>query len=185
VVTRVAPEAVTVGDADAIQARTTLWAAGVRASALAASLGVPLDRAGRVIVEPDLTVPGHPEIAVVGDLALFTDQAGKSLPGLAPVAMQQGETAAQNVWRTIQGQPRYEFRFRNRGTMATIGRAAGVAEIGPLHLHGLMGWLAWLFVHIFFLIGFENRVLVLLQWAWSYFTYERGARLITRRGSGS
>ena len=185
VVTQVAPDAVTVGESEVIHARTALWAAGVRASDLGASLGVPLDRAGRVVVEPDLTVPGHPEIAVVGDLALFTYQTGKPLPGLAPVAMQQGETAAHNAWRTIQGQPRHVFRYRNRGSMATIGRAAGVGEIGPVHLHGLPGWLAGLFDHIFFLIGFENRVLVLLQWAWSYFTYERGARLITRRDGGA
>jgi NADH dehydrogenase len=182
VVTGVTANEVKVGDDQVIRTHTALWGAGVHASPLVASLGVPLDRAGRVTVEPDLTVPGHPEIYAIGDLSLFTYQNGKPLPGLAPVAMQQGTAAAKNIARTVRGEPRQAFKYWNRGTMATIGRATGVGEIGPVHLHGLLGWLAWLFIHLFFLIGFQNRVLVLMQWAWSYWTYERGARLITRRG---
>jgi NADH dehydrogenase len=178
-VTAVTPQAVFVGD-EQIPTRTALWAAGVAASPLAQSLGVPLDRIGRVIVEPDLTVPGHPDVYAIGDLAAFSHQTGEPLPGLAAVAIQQGPAAAHNVWRTVRGQPRRAFRYRDRGTMATIGRAAAVAELGPLHLSGLVAWVTWLAVHIVLLIGFENRVLVLLQWAWWYFTSERGARLITR-----
>jgi NADH dehydrogenase len=146
---------------------------------LGRQLGVQVDRAGRVPVEPDLSVAGHPEIFVIGDLAAFQDASGKMLPGIAPVAIQQGEAAADNIWRSLQGQQRKAFHYFDRGMMATIGRAAAVAQIRRLHLHGLPAWLAWLVVHIFFLIGFENRTLVLVQWAWSYVSYERGARLIT------
>ena len=178
-VTEVTPDAVYLYH-EQIATRTPLWAAGVAASPLGQSLGVPLDRSGRVIVEPDLTVPGHPDVYVIGDLAAFSHQTGKPLPGLAAVAIQQGPAAARNIWRTVQGQPRRAFRYRDRGTMATIGRAAAVAELGPLHLSGLVAWLTWLAVHIVLLIGFENRLLVLLQWAWWYFTSERGARLITQ-----
>jgi NADH dehydrogenase len=152
----------------------------VAASPLGQTLGVPLASSGRVLVEPDLTIRGHPEVYVIGDLAASSHQTGEPLPGLAAVAIQQGPAAAHNIWRTIQGQPRQPFRYRDRGTMATIGRAAAVAQLGPLHLSGLLAWLVWLAVHILLLIGFENRLLVLLQWAWWYFTYERGARLITR-----
>jgi NADH dehydrogenase len=179
-VTGVTPEAVYVGD-EAIPTRTALWAAGVAASPLGTSLGVPLDRGGRVLVEPDLTVPGHPEVYVIGDLAAFTHRGDKPLPGVAPVAIQQGNAAADNIWRTIQGRPRRPFRYVDKGNLATIGRGAAVADMGGrVRLWGLPAWLAWLFVHILYLIGFENRLLVLFQWAWSYFTYERGARLITQ-----
>ena len=180
VAVEVTPEAVRLHDGSVIPTRTTLWAAGVAASPLGRTLGVPTDRSGRVRVEADLTLPGHPEVYVVGDMALFDHTRDHTpLPGLAPVAIQQGQHAALNIARSAQGLPRRPFRYWNRGSLATIGRAAGVAEIGPLRFGGLLAWLAWLFVHIFFLIGFENRALVMLQWAWSYFTYERGARLIT------
>jgi NADH dehydrogenase len=178
-VSAVTAEAVYIGD-ELIPTRTALLAAGVAASPLGASLGVSLDRTGRVLVEPDLTIAGHPEVYVIGDLAAFSHQTGKPLPGLAAVAIQQGPAAALNVWRTIVGKPRRSFRYMDRGSMATVGRAAAVAQLGPLHLSGLPAWLMWLAVHIVLLIGFENRLLVLLQWAWWYFTYERGARLITQ-----
>ncbi|MDQ6675529.1 MAG: NAD(P)/FAD-dependent oxidoreductase [Chloroflexota bacterium] len=178
-VTAVEAEAVHIGN-EVIPTRTALWAAGVAASPLGKSLGVPLDKSGRVLVEPDLTVPGHPEVYVIGDLASFAHQTSKPLPGLAAVAIQQGPAAVRNIWRTVHGQPRGPFRYTDRGTMSTIGRAAAVVDLGPLHLSGLVAWLVWLAVHIALLIGFENRLLVLLQWAWWYFSYERGARLITR-----
>jgi len=169
---------VRIGD-EVIPTHTTLWAAGVAASPLGRQLGVETDRSGRVVVQPDLSVAGHPEIFVVGDLAVFRTPHGKLLPGIAPVAIQQGQSAAANIWRSIRGQARRDFHYVDRGTMATIGRAHAVAQIRALHLSGFLAWLAWLCVHIFFLIGFENRVLVLIQWALSYLSYERGARLIT------
>jgi len=138
-----------------------------------------VDRSGRVPVQPDLSVAGHPEIFVIGDLASSRQPNGKMLPGIAPVAIQQGNAVAANIWRAVQGQPRRPFHYFDRGSMATIGRAAAVAEIRALHLTGFLAWIAWLVVHIFFLIGFENRMLVIFQWAWSYVSYERGARLIT------
>jgi NADH dehydrogenase len=164
---------------DVIRTHTTLWAAGVAASQLGKQLGVEVDRSGRVPVLPDLSVPGHSNVFVVGDLASLKDQHGQPLPGIAPVAIQQGQGAAANIVRSVRAEPRKPFRYFDRGTMATIGRASAVAEIRALHLHGLLAWVAWLVVHIFYLIGFENRVLVLTQWAWSYVSYERGARLIT------
>jgi NADH dehydrogenase len=177
-VTDITREGVRVGD-EFIPARTVYWAAGVAPSPLVRSLGVPLDRTGRVPVEPDLTVPGHPEIYVIGDVATFLHQTGKPLPGVASVAIQQGPAAAANIWRSIQGQPRRPFKYWNRGSLATIGRGAAVADLGPVRLSGPAAWLAWLLVHLLFLIGFENRLLVLIQWAMSYISYERGARLIT------
>jgi NADH dehydrogenase len=174
----VTPDHVRVGD-EVIPTRTTLWAAGVAASPLGRQLGAGVDRSGRVPVEPDLSVAGHPEIFVIGDLATLKDKKGKPLPGIAPVAIQEGTGAADNIWRSISGQPRVPFHYFDRGSIATIGRASAVAEIRQLHLSGALAWLAWLVVHVFFLIGFENRLLVLLQWAWSYLSYERGARLIT------
>jgi NADH dehydrogenase len=161
-----------------IEARTVLWAAGVAASPLSKSLCVPLDRAGRVMVNPDLTVPGHDEVYVIGDLA-HLEQDGKPLPGVAPAAIQMAGHAVENILKTIQGQPRTPFHYRDKGSLATIGRAAGVADIGRVKLSGWIAWLAWLFIHLFFLIGFRNRFVVMFQWAWSYFTYDRGARLIT------
>jgi NADH dehydrogenase len=161
-----------------LAARTVLWAAGVAASPLARSLGAPLDRAGRVKVRPDLTVPGHEEIFVIGDLAAL-EQEGKLIPGVAPAAIQEGEHAARNILRALRGEPLAPFRYRDKGSLATIGRAAAVAEIGRFELTGVLAWLAWLAIHIFFLIGFRNRAIVLFQWAWAYLTYDRGARLIT------
>ena len=154
-----------------------MWAAGVQASPLGKKLGVETDRGGRVVVGQDLTVPGHPEIFVIGDLAKFMAD-GKPLPGVAPVAMQQGNHAATNVRRAIAGQPLLPFRYFDKGNLATIGRARAVAQIGRLKLTGLVAWLAWLFVHVLYLIGFRNRAVVILNWAWAYVRLQRGARLI-------
>jgi NADH:ubiquinone reductase (H+-translocating) len=178
VATEVTAEYVKVGD-EVIPTHTTLWAAGVAASPLGKQLGLETDRSGRVPVLPDLTIQGHPEVFVLGDLAALEDGKGHPLPGIAPVAIQQGQHAARNIWRSVQGLHSQPFHYFDRGTMATIGRAAAVADIRGIHLSGFVAWLAWLVVHIFYLIGFENRVLVLMQWAWSYLSYERGARLIT------
>ncbi len=168
---------------EVIAAHTVLWGAGVQASplgaALAAATGAPLDRAGRVLVGPDLTVPGHPELFVVGDLAHFAHQGGAPLPGIAPVAMQQGRYVADLIEKRIRGKPVWPFRYKDRGSMATIGRARAVADTGWLRFDGYFGWLAWLFIHLLFIVGFENRVLVLLQWAWNYVTRGQSARLIT------
>ena len=162
-----------------IPAATILWAAGVRASPLAATLGVPLDRAGRVLVEPDLAIPGDPRIFAIGDMASFLHQTGVSLPGVAPVAIQQGRQAAENIRADLAARPRKAFHYRDRGSLAVIGRARAVADFGRLKLSGLPAWLAWCFVHILFLIGFRNRAVVLFEWAWAYFTDQRSARLIT------
>lgn len=177
-VTRVAPGAVYMGETR-LPTAVTLWAAGVAASPLGKKLGAPVDRAGRVHIAPDLSVPGHSEVFVVGDLAALKDDHDKWLPGLAPVAMQEGIAVAKNIGRDLAGKPRKNFHYLDKGTLATIGRAAAVGEFGKVHISGYPAWLAWLFVHIFFLIGFRNRILVLVQWAWSYITFERGARLIT------
>lgn len=160
---------------DRVEARTVVWAAGVAASPLGATLGVPLDRAGRVIVEPDLTVPGHPEIHVLGDLASVPDQ---SIPGIAPAAKQMGRHAARNIAAQLRGESTRPFRYRDYGSLATIGRNAAVAVLGRLHLSGYPAWLLWLTAHIFFLIGFRNRLVVLLDWAWAYWTFQRYARIV-------
>lgn len=160
-----------------IPAHTVLWAAGVAASPLGATLGAPLDRAGRVHVQPDLSVPGHPEVFVVGDLASAQSD-GNPVPGIAPAAKQMGAHAARNVLARIAGRPMQPFRYRDYGTLATIGRRAAVAVIGRVRLWGYPAWLAWLFAHIFFLIGFRNRFVVLMEWAWSYWTFERHARIV-------
>jgi NADH dehydrogenase len=162
-----------------LSAAVILWAAGVAASPLGKKLGVPTDRAGRVLVNPDLSISGHPEVFVIGDLASLKDENGKMLPGVAPVAMQEGRAVARNIGRELHGEPRRNFHYVNKGNLATIGRAAAVAEFGKVHISGFLAWLSWLFIHIFFLIGFRNRILVMIQWAWSYFTYQRSARLIT------
>jgi NADH dehydrogenase len=177
-VTGVSAEGVQLG-AETLRARTIVWAAGVAASPLAKSLGVPLDRAGRVLVEPDLSIPGHPEVFVIGDLSAFLHQTGHPLPGLSPVAIQQGRSAAGNILRSLAGAPRHRFRYFDKGALAVIGRASAVAEIAGLRLSGLLAWLVWCFVHIFYLIGFRNRFIVMIEWAWAYVTYQRGARLIT------
>ncbi|MET0151188.1 MAG: NAD(P)/FAD-dependent oxidoreductase [Candidatus Binatia bacterium] len=163
-----------------IEARTVLWAAGVAASPLSRTLGVALDRAGRVLVEPDLSIPGHPEAFVIGDLASLRDgKTGKSVPGLAPAAMQEGRHAAEMVLRRIAGKPTVPFRYVDKGNLATIGKAAAVADFGFVRLSGFVAWLLWIVVHIAFLIGFRNRAIVLFEWGWAYFTSQRGARLIT------
>jgi NADH dehydrogenase len=161
-----------------IPTQTVIWAAGNVASPLLKSLGAPLDRVGRAIVEPDCTIPGHPEVFVLGDAALFDHQEGGPLPGICPVAIQMGEYAARTIAGDLQGQPRRAFRYWDKGQLAVIGRGRAVADIWKLHFGGFLAWLIWTFVHIFFLIGFRNRVLVMIQWAWSYLTYGRGARLI-------
>jgi NADH:ubiquinone reductase (H+-translocating) len=203
IVTQIEPGAVFVGNTR-LPATVILWAAGVAASPLGKSLGVPSDRAGRVLVHPDLSVPDHPEVFVIGDLAALKDQQGKLLPGVAPVAIQQGQFVAKLIRKQLEvsddtnassrtpvlaptggGISRAEqdsrpaFHYWDKGSLATIGRAAAVAEFGRIHISGFIAWLSWLFIHILFLIGFRNRLLVFIQWAWSYVTYERGARLIT------
>jgi len=181
-VTSISECVVEFGD-ERLAAGTVLWAAGVAASPLGKALGVPLDRAGRVLVSADLSVPGHPEVFVVGDLAHF-EQDGAMLPGVAQVAMQGGRHAARNILNTLEGRPRTPFRYRDYGNMATIGRAAAVADFGWLRLSGWIAWMAWLLVHIMKLVGFRNRVGVLIQWAWAYFTYQRSVRLITGQHDG-
>jgi NADH dehydrogenase len=177
-VTQVEPGSVHIGESK-LPATVILWAAGVAASPLGKKLGAPVDRAGRVLVNPDLSIPGHPEVFVVGDLAVLKDESGKWLPGVAPVAMQEGKATAHNIGNELRGEPRKNFHYWNKGSLATIGRAAAVADFGKIHVSGFLAWLSWLFIHIFFLIGFRNRLIVLMQWAWSYLTYERGAWLIT------
>ncbi len=178
IVSCIEPGAVWVGN-QRTPASVVLWAAGVAASPLGAELGAQLDRAGRVLVQPDLSIPGHREVFVIGDLAALNNEKGKLLPGVAPVAIQQGKWAAKMIDHDLHGQPRANFRYRDKGSLATIGRAAAVAQIFGAELSGYLAWLAWLFVHILFLIGFRNRIVVMINWAWAYLTYERGARLIT------
>ena len=178
-VTNVEPGVVSIG-AERIEAHTIVWAAGVAAESISRDLGPNLDRAGRVIVNPDLSVTGHPGVFVAGDLASFSHQTGKPLPGVAQVAKQEGAHAAANVGRLIAGQPPTAFHYRDPGNMATIGRNAAIADFGFLRVSGYLGWLLWLFIHILFLIGFRNRLSVMLQWAAAYLTYQRSVRLITR-----
>ena len=189
-VTEIDPDGVTLqmeGRTDRIPTKTVLWAAGVRASSLGKMLaekaGAQIDKAGRVMVEPDLSVAGHPEILVIGDLATFTHQTGKPLPGVAPVAMQQGRYVAEVIQKRLRNEKVEPFHYWDKGSMATIGRAAAVAEIGKIHFSGLLAWLAWLFIHLMYLVGFDNRVLVLMKWFINYLTHNRGARLITGRSS--
>lgn len=179
-VTNVEPGAVDFGQTG-MEAAVVLWAAGVAASPLGKKLDATLDRAGRVLVQPDLSLANHPEVFVIGDLASLKDEHGKMLPGVAPVAIQEGNFVGKLIRNEIKsgGPSRPRFHYWDKGSLATIGRAAAVADFGKFHISGFIAWLSWLFVHIFFLIGFQNRLLVFIQWAWSYFTYERGARLIT------
>ena len=163
-----------------IPSRVKIWAAGNTASFLGKSLGAPVDRAGRVLVKDDLTIPDHPEVQVIGDLANFPYQTGQPLPGVSPVAMQQGRHAARNILGMLEGRKPQRFWYWDKGSMATIGRNKAVADLRFMHLTRLPAWLAWLFVHVIFLVGFRNRVAVLLQWAWAYVTFNKGARLITR-----
>jgi NADH dehydrogenase len=180
-VTKIEPGAIYMGDAR-MNAAVILWAAGVAASPLGKKLGVPVDRAGRVLVNPDLSVPNHPEVFVIGDLAALKDASGKMLPGLAPVAILEGRYVGKLIAREVKAgglDSRPSFHYHDKGSLATIGRSAAIAQFGKIHISGFIAWLAWLFVHILFLIGFRNRLLVFIQWAWSYLTYERSARLIT------
>ena len=176
-VTSIDAEGVDIGP-ERIASKTVIWSAGVAASPIARSLGAKLDRSGRVEVLPDLTVSAHPEIFVIGDLASITCE-GRPVPGVAPAAIQQGEHAAKNVVRGVKGLPSLPFSYFDKGSRATIGRGSGIALVGKIKLSGGIAWLAWLFIHIVFLIGFRNRIFVLISWAWSYITYDRGARLIT------
>jgi NADH dehydrogenase len=164
---------------DRIAAGTVLWAAGVAASPLVATLGVPLDRAGRAMVTPDLSVPGHPDVFVAGDAAFLLDEQGQPLPGVAQTAMQQAAHAARMILRTLKGEPTLPFHYRDLGSMAIVGRGAAIADLGRLHVAGFPAWLAWLFLHIFMLIGFRNRLVVMLEWAVAFLTFQRSVRLIT------
>ena len=182
-VTNLEQGAVHVGTDEVIKANTVLWAAGNAAAPLGATLGVPVDRVGRVIVAPDLSIPGHPEVFVIGDMALV-ESGGKAVPGVAPAAMQMGQHAARNIRRTLEHRDRATFVYHNKGDLATIGRHRAIADLGVLKLSGGIAWWFWLFLHIMYLAGFRNRLSVLVEWAYSYFTYDRGARLITR-GTGA
>jgi NADH dehydrogenase len=163
-----------------IPCRVKIWAAGNAASFVGMTLGVAVDRAGRVIVQDDLTIPGHPEVQVIGDLANFTSKEGKPLPGVSPVAIQEGRHAATNILHMVAGAKPQRFYYWDKGSMATIGRNRAVADLNFVHFSGFLAWLAWLFVHVIYLVGFRNRILVLFQWAWAYVTFNKGARLITR-----
>ncbi len=177
-VTNIGPNMVSVGD-EKIPASVILWGAGVAASPLGKMLGSETDRAGRVLVNADLTVPGHPEVFVIGDLASAKSKDGKPAPGVAPAAIQMGKFAARQIQRSLEGQSREEFGYINKGTLATIGRSKAVGDLGKLHISGLFAWLAWLLIHLLFLIGFRNRFMVMMEWAWDYITYNHSARLIT------
>ena len=178
IVTRIEPDAVYVGT-ERYPARTVFWAAGNAASPLGKGLGVPVDHAGRVMVEPDLSIPGHSEIFVVGDLALVPREGLPPVPGVAQGAIQGGRTAARNVRRLMHGQPTQPFHYRNKGDLAVIGRSRAIADLNKVRFTGRFAWLFWLFLHIMYLVGFRNRLSVLIQWGYSYFTYQRGVRLIT------
>jgi NADH dehydrogenase len=181
VVSKVERGAVWIGD-EKIESETIFWAAGNESSPLGRMLGAPLDRAGRVQVEPDLSIPGRPEVFVAGDLAeMHTD--GKRVPGVAPAAMQSGAHVAQNIVRRIEGRLTHPFRYRNKGDLATIGRHRAIAQFPAFEMWGNPAWWFWLFLHIMYLAGFRNRASVLIEWAYSYFTYQRGTRLITRRAN--
>ena len=177
--TNLSEQGLQVGD-EFIPCRVKIWAAGNNASFVGHSLGAPIDRVGRVIVNKDLTIPDHPEVQVIGDLTNFSYQTGQPLPGVSPVAMQQGRHAARNILAMIDGRKPQRFWYFDKGSMATIGRNKAVADLKLVHLSGIPAWLAWLFVHIIFLVGFRNRLAVLFQWAWAYFSFNKGARLITR-----
>jgi NADH:quinone reductase (non-electrogenic) len=179
-VTNIQPGMVSVGK-EKIPAAVILWGAGVSASPLGKMLGVPTDKAGRVIVEKDLSVPGHPEVFVAGDLASAKRSNGQPVPGVAPAAIQMGKFAARQIRRSLESKPREHFEYLDKGSLATIGRSHAIADLGKLHISGFFAWLAWLFVHLLFLIGFRNRFFVMIEWAWAYLTYNHSARLITER----
>jgi NADH dehydrogenase len=178
IVTDIEPDAVFVGS-ERIPTRTVFWAAGNAASPLGRSLGAPLDKVGRVKVNPDLSIPGHPEVFVIGDLALVVRADGRPVPGVSPAAIQEGKHAAKNIRRIIGHRETVPFRYRNKGDLAVIGRSHAIADFGKIHISGRPAWFLWLFVHIMYLVGFRNRVSVFIEWAYSFFTYQRGVRLIT------
>jgi NADH:ubiquinone reductase (H+-translocating) len=185
-VTNIEKDLVTVRKGEATEmyaTRTILWAAGVLGSPVARSVaqqtGAPIDNAGRISVEPDCSVPGHPEIFVIGDLALFTHQGGKPLPGVAQPAIQEGHYVAGAIMPGLRGQPAKPFHYFDKGNLAVIGRGKAVADLNWLRVSGLPAWLMWIFVHLFYIVEFQNRLLVFLQWAWFYVTFDRSARLIT------
>jgi NADH dehydrogenase len=177
-VTDIGPGVVTAGGTE-IKAATIIWAAGVKSSPVGATLGVETDRAGRVIVQPDLSIPGHPEVFVIGDMSSLMGPNGRPYPGVAQVAKQEGAWAAKNIRRAMAGKKMEPFQYIDLGNMATIGRNAAVADIRGVNLTGFFAWLVWALVHVFNLIGFRNRLVVGLQWLWGYLTFQRGARLIT------
>jgi NADH dehydrogenase len=182
-VTDVTPASVKTGSEE-IPAAVVLWAAGVKASPLGAMLGEKTDKAGRVLVNQYLNLAGHPEVFVIGDLAWFIDSNGQTLPGIAPVAIQMAASVADNISRDLRHESRKPFVYFDKGTMATIGRAQAVAMVGKLHLSGFIAWMAWLFIHILYLIGFRNRLVVMIEWIWSYLRFEKAARLITDNSCG-
>lgn len=183
-VTRVTRSSVDV-KGEVLRTRTIIWAAGVAASPLGRSLGAPLDKAGRVIVEPDLSIPGHNNVFVIGDMAAFRKPDGSILPGVCQAAMQQGAAAASNILRLIRSRPTREFRYLDKGTMVVIGRTSAVVDMGRIRISGAPAWFVWCFIHILFLIGFRNRFIVMFQWAWDYFTFQKGERLILCEKSDS
>lgn len=180
-VERIDADGVGLRGGERIAAATVLWAAGVASSPLVASLGVACDAGGRARVTPECTVPGHPNVFIIGDAACLADADGKPLPGVSPVAMQMGRHVARTIAADLRGVPRERFVYTDKGTMATIGRSRAIAQMRRVRLSGFLAWLAWLIVHIWYLIGFRNRLLVIFAWAWAYLTYRRGARLITGR----
>jgi NADH dehydrogenase len=176
-VTNIEQGLVSVGT-EKIPASVILWGAGVSASPLGKMLGVPIDKAGRVIVQPDLTVPGHPEVFVTGDLASAKQHNGQPVPGVAPAAIQMGKFAARQIKRAVAGESHENFEYLDKGSLATIGRSRAVGQFGKFHISGYFAWLAWLFIHLLFLVGFRNRLFVMSEWAWAYLTYNHSARLI-------
>lgn len=179
-VTKVTEEGVELGDEE-IKAKTTIWAAGVKPSSLGQTLGTPLDSVGRVMIEEDLSLKDHRNVFVLGDQAHFPTEDGRGLPGLAPVAIQMGSACAKNILRDLSSRPREKFRYRDKGIMATIGRRLAIVQIGKIKFGGVFAWMTWLFIHIYYLIGFKNRLFVFMQWGWSYLTFKRGARLIIEK----
>lgn len=166
-------------DGTRLAASTVVWAAGVRGTAFARSLSVPLDRGGRVVVGTDCSLPGHPEVFAIGDMAAMRDGSGVEVPGLCPAAIQQGNYVAKIIRADLDNKPRKAFMYLDKGTMATVGRRRAIAKVKSLELSGVVAWLAWMAIHVFFLIGFHNRFVVMFNWAWQYLTWKRGARLIT------